>query len=184
VALDIFGREDLIAAPSEPGQRRLPPPRRTIPWWSVVLILAGTLAAGPVGLLVATSLAGALVVLRLRVINADPDVADLPPLPWSRRPQPPVLQGFTRTVGAVEWGLTSAFDFDTSLRPRLARVAAVRLADRHGIDMARQPQEAADLLGAEAWALLDPARAQAADRSVRGPDRAAVARVLDAIERI
>jgi hypothetical protein len=184
VALDFFGREGLVSAPSEPGRRALPQPRKTIPWWPVVLILAGTLAAGPFGLLLATSVAGALVVLRLRVIGADPEVADLPQLPWTRRAQTPVLPGFTRTVGAVEWGLASALDFDTSLRPRLARVAAVRLADRHGIDIAGQPQEAARLLGAEAWALLDPARPQATDRGARGPDRATVARVLDAIERI
>jgi len=40
------------------------------------------------------------------------------------------------------------------------------------------------LLGAEAWALLDSARPAAPDRSTPGPDRAALARVLDAIERI
>jgi hypothetical protein len=169
-----------------PGARRRaqPRPRRTVPWWPLILILAGTLAAGPIGLLVATSLAGALVVLRLRMISADPEVPDLPALPWSRRSQPLVLPGFTRTVGAVEWGLASAFDFDTSLRPRLTRVAAVRLAERHGIDLTDEPQRAAGLLGAEAWTLLDPVRPPAADRSVPGPDRAALARVLDAIERI
>ncbi len=163
---------------------RVPRRRQTIPWWSLVLIVAGTLAAGPVGLLLATSVIGAIVVLRLRVIIAEPEARDLPTLPWSRRPQAAVLPGFTRTVGSVEWGLVSAFDFDTSLRPRLARVAGARLADRHGVDMAAQPAAAARLLGAEAWALIDPARLPVADRSIHGPDRTAVARVLDAIERI
>jgi hypothetical protein len=176
--------EDFFTAPLRPRRPAVPKRRRVVPWWPVLLIVAATLAAGPVGLLVATSVAGALVVLRLRVISADPEMPDLPTLPWSRRSQAPVLQGFTRTVGAVEWGLASAFDFDTSLRLRLTRVAAVRLAERHGIDITDQPQEAARLLGAEAWALLDPARPSPADRSVRGPDRAAVARVLDAIEQI
>jgi hypothetical protein len=178
------GERHLLERRRDPTRPRELRSRKTIPWWPVILILAGTIVAGPVGLLMATSVAGALVVLRLRVISADPEMPDLPPLPWARRPGPPVLPGFTRTVGAVEWGLTSAFDFDTSLRPRLARVAAVRLADRRGIDIAGQPDEAAHLLGAEAWALLDPARPQAADRGVHGPDRAAMARVLDAIERI
>jgi hypothetical protein len=176
--------DDFFTVP--PGRRRraIAKPRRAIPWWPLILILAGTLAAGPVGLVVATSVAGALVVLRLRLISADPEASDLPALPWSRRSQPLVLPGFTRTVGAVEWGLASAFDFDTSLRPRLTRVAAVRLADRHGVDLTDQPREAARLLGVEAWALLDPGRQPAADRSIQGPDRAALARVLDAIERI
>lgn len=177
--------EDFFTVPpGRPRRRTVARPRRAIPWWSAILILAGTLAAGPVGLLVATSVAGALIVLRLRLISADPEPRELPVLPWSRKPQASVLPGFTRTVGAVEWGLASAFDFDTSLRPRLTRVAAVRLADRHGIDVFDQPREAARLLGPEAWALLDPERPPATDRTVRGPDRAAVARVLDAIERI
>jgi hypothetical protein len=167
-----------------PTRARIPRRRQTIPWWTLIVIVAGTMAAGPVGLLLATSVAGAIVMLRLRVIIAEPEARDLPTLPWSRRPQATVLPGFTRTVGSVEWGLVSAFDFDTSLRPRLTRVAAARLADRHGVDLAAQPSAAARLLGAEAWALIDPARLPIADRSIRGPDRAAVARVLDAIERI
>jgi len=52
------------------------------------------------------------------------------------------------------------------------------------VDLDAQPTEAARLLGAEAWALLDSARPAAPDRSTPGPDRAALARVLDAIERI
>jgi hypothetical protein len=158
--------------------------RRTIPRWPLLLLLIGTLVAGPVGLVVASLVAGALVVLRLRLIAADPEVSELPALPWTRRTGVPVLPGFTRTVGSVEWGLVSAFDFDTALRPRLIRVAAARLADRHGVDLSSQPVEAARLLGPEAWALLDPARPPLGDRSVPGPDRAAVARVLDAIERV
>jgi hypothetical protein len=184
VALGLLGGDDYVTVRPGPPRRAMPEPRRTIPWWPVILILAGTLAAGPIGLLIATSVAGALVVLRLRMISADPEPPELPAMPWSRRSRVPVLPGFTRTVGAMEWGLVSAFDFDTSLRPRLTRVAVARLADRHGIDNADQPERAAHLLGAEAWALLDPARPAEADRSVRGPDRAALAGVLDAIERI
>lgn len=176
--------EFAVPVSNAPRRRGLPRPRRTIPRWPLLLLVIGTLVAGPLGLVVATSVAGALVVLRLRFIVADPEPSDLPAMPWSRRSGVPVLPGFTRTVGSVEWGLVSAFDFDTSLRPRLTRVASARLADLHGVDLSSQPVEAARLLGAEAWALLDPARPPAGDRSVSGPDRAAVARVLDAIERV
>ena len=179
-----FPVEDFVTVRPGPRRRGFRGQKRPIPWWPLILIVAGTLVAGPIGLVVATSVAAALVVLRLRVITADPDGPDLPALPWPRQQHAPVLPGFTRTVGAVEWGLTSAFDFDTSLRPRLTRVAAVRLADRHGIDFVAQPRHAARMLGPEAWALLDPTRPLATDRSVRGPDQAALARVLDAIERI
>jgi len=165
-------------------QRPVRPAPRTIPRWPFVLIVVGLFVAGPIGLLVATSVAGALVVLRLRVLVSDPDVPALPALPWRRRTAAPVLPGFTRTVGSVEWGLASAYDFDAALRPRLVRVAATRLTDRRGIDLYRQPVPAAGVLGAEAWGLLDPSRPSEPDRTVPGPDRAVLARVLDAIERI
>ena len=155
-----------------------------IPRWPFILIVAGLLVAGPVGLLLATSVAGALVVLRLRLLVSDPEPSELPTLPWRRHRTAPVLSGFTHTVGSVEWGLASGYDFDTALRPRLLRVAAARLADRRDVDLYAQPARAADALGAEAWALLDPGRAAVPDRSVTGPDRATLARVLDAIERI
>ena len=121
-------REFAVPTPSASRHRDLLRTRRTIPRWPLLLLLIGTLAAGPVGLVVASLVAGALVVLRLRLIAADPEVSELPALPWTRRTGVPVLPGFTRTVGSVEWGLVSAFDFDTALRPRLTRVAAARLA--------------------------------------------------------
>jgi hypothetical protein len=181
-----FGLPEALAEPTAPRPRRraLLQPRRTLPRWPLLLILLGALAAGPVGLLVATSFAAALIVLRLRLIVADPEDTDLPVLRWSRRQHAPVLTGFTRTVSSVEWGLVSAFDFDASLRPRLTRAAGIRLASRRNVDLDAQPAQAARLLGLEAWALLDPARPPVSDRGIRGPDRAALARVLDAVERI
>ena len=177
-----------VEAPSAPtGQRSDRPlrsPPRTVARWPFVLIVAATVVAGPIGLVVSSAMAGALLVLRLRLIVADPDTPDLVGLPWRRRHRAPVLPGFTRTVGSVEWGLTSAYDFDAALRPRLARVADVRLLERHGVDLRADPTAAARLLGPEAWALLDPTRTDAPDRSTPGPDRATLARVLDAIEHI
>ena len=185
----IFGVPPLdVEVPSVPtGQRGRRPLRsrpRTVARWPLVLIVVATVAAGPIGLVVSSAVVGAFLVLRLRLIVADPDLPDLVTLPWRRRHRAPVLPGFTRTVGSVEWGLTSAYDFDAALRPRLARVADVRLLERHGVDRHADPSAAARLLGPEAWELLDPTRTDAADRSVPGPDRATLARVLDAIERI
>jgi len=177
-----------VEVPNPPtGQRAGRPlrsPPRTIAPWPFVLIVAATVAAGPIGLVVSSAVVGALLVLRLRLIVADPDLPDLVTLPWRRRHRAPVLPGFTRTVGSVEWGLTSAYDFDAALRPRLARVADVRLLERHGVDRHADPSAAARMLGPEAWELLDPMRTDAPDRSVPGPDRATLARVLDAIEQI
>ena len=177
-----------VDVPSAPtGQRTdrpLLPPPRTVARWPFILVVAATLAAGPIGLVVSSAVVGALLVLRLRLIVADPDVPELVAMPWRRRQPAPALPGFTRTVGSVEWGLTSAYDFDAALRPRLTRVADVRLLERHGVDLHADPSAAARLLGPEAWALLDPRRTDAPDRNMPGPDRATLARVLDAIEQI
>jgi hypothetical protein len=178
-----IGAEQRDGSGSEPR----PPVRgrpRTIPRWPFALIATGLVVAGPAGLLLATSVACALLVLRMRLLAPEAEPPELPALRWRRRAPVPVLPGFTRTVGSVEWGLASAYDFDTALRPRLARVAADRLAERRGIDFYDQRALAANALGAEAWDLLDPARPPAPDRSVPGPDRSTLARVLDAIEQI
>ncbi len=168
--------------PGQPTGRPLRPPPRTIARWPFLLVVAGTVVAGPIGLVISSAVVGALLVLRLRLLVAEPDVPDLVALPWRRRSPAPALPGFTRTVGSVEWGLTSAYDFDAALRPRLLRVAAVRLLESHGVDLYADRSAAARLLGAEAWTLLDPERPDIPDRSTPGPDSAALARVLDAIE--
>ena len=175
-----------VEVPDAPTEQRtdrpLRAPPRTIARWPFVLVVAATVAAGPIGLVVSGAVVGALLVLRLRLIVADPDLPDLVTVPWRRKRPAPVLPGFTRTVGSVEWGLTSAYDFDAALRPRLVRVAAVGLLERHGVDLHADRSAAARLLGPEAWAWLDPERSDAPDRSTPGPDRATLARVLDAIE--
>jgi len=172
---------EVSGSDSRPPVHRRP---RTIPRWPFALIATGLVVAGPAGLLLATSVACALLVLRMRLLAPEAEPPELPTLRWRRRAPVPVLPGFTRTVGSVEWGLASAYDFDTALRPRLARVAAARLAERRGIDLYDQPALAANALGAEAWGLLNPARPPAPDRSVPAPDRSTLARVLDAIEQI
>ncbi|MFH9672265.1 hypothetical protein ACH4L5_08275 [Streptomyces sp. NPDC017405] len=45
---------------------------------------------------------------------------------------------------------------DTVLRPRLQRLFAARLAERHGVAMYPEPHRARALVGAELWPWLDP----------------------------
>ncbi len=61
----------------------------------------------------------------------------------------------------------SEFGADRSLRPLLLPIAAARLG-RRGVDMARAPRRAQELLGEKLWEIVRPDRPSAAYRVGRG----------------
>jgi len=67
----------------------------------------------------------------------------------------PSLRGWAT---AVESARDSVNGFERVLRPQLERLYAVRLADRHGVSLYREPDRAAALVGAELFAWIDPRR--------------------------
>ena len=67
----------------------------------------------------------------------------------------PSLRGWATAVEAARESVTG---FERVLRPQLERLYAVRLADRHGISLYREPDRAAALVGAELFAWIDPRR--------------------------
>lgn len=79
-------------------------------------------------------------------------------------------------------GVANAGDAHTRLLPLLRTAAAARLSARHGIDLARTPDEAQARLGEEAWELVRPDRPEPQDRHDRGVSRAALARVIAQVE--
>jgi hypothetical protein len=68
------------------------------------------------------------------------------------------------------------------LLPRLQSVAAARLAARGGIDLARSPQAARDLLGEDAWDVVRPDRPEPADPYMEGVSLEQVEVVLVRLE--
>lgn len=114
---------------------------------------------------------------------------DLVHLPRSRRPgrarpasRAGTLPAYDDVRHAIATGVHSGREFDFGLRRRLQRIAASRLFEQHGIDMAADPRRAADVLGEEAWALLDPHRPVSRARGSEGVDRRRLARVVDRLE--
>lgn len=117
---------------------------------------------------------------------------DLLQFPRSRRPGW-VLRGETaRTLErefpsyadvrhTVDLGVHNSREFDLGLRRRLQRIASSRLLDEHGVDLIRDRERAAELLGTEAWPLLDPQRPASAHGG-HGVDRAALTRIVDRLE--
>lgn len=67
----------------------------------------------------------------------------------------PSLRGWATAVDAA---LESPTGFERVLRPKLERLYAVRLADRHGVSLYREPERAAALVGAELFDWIDPRR--------------------------
>jgi hypothetical protein len=67
----------------------------------------------------------------------------------------PSLRGWAT---AVESARESAAGFERVLRPQLERLYAVRLADRHGISLYREPDRAAAVVGYDVFAWIDPRR--------------------------
>ena len=69
----------------------------------------------------------------------------------------------------VYLSIGSSFYLHHRLRPLLREIASNRLLVRHGVDLDRRPDEAAKLVGPQAWEWLRPDRAEPRDRWAPGP---------------
>ena len=104
-------------------------------------------------------------------------------LGWRRRPQRERVRDLEELEHAVEFSVTTAFDFHFRLRPRLVQLAAHRLALR-GIDLERQPEPARALLGEEAWQLLRGDRPLPEARNSPGPPLRVLQRVVEKLDAV
>jgi hypothetical protein len=84
----------------------------------------------------------------------------------------------------VYLSLGSSFYLHHKLRPLLREIASNRLLLRHGLDPDRRPDEAAKIVGPQAWEWLRPGREEPRDRWAPGPPMAELSSVVDALERI
>jgi hypothetical protein len=96
-------------------------------------------------------------------------------------PQRTTPASLTRLERAVAFASTG-FEAEHRLLPLLRRLASDRLAAGHGVDMGQQPEKAAALLGAEAWALIGPTHDSRADPNPVPLDR--IERLVAALERL
>lgn len=78
-------------------------------------------------------------------------------------------------------GTESAGHFHARLLPLLRGAAAARLA-HHGVDLARQPEAARQLLGDELWTFVRTDRDGPADLYAAGPSVRVVRRLVEQIE--
>lgn len=110
-------------------------------------------------------------------------VAGFVRLPTRGRPQPPPEQ-LARLVSLLRFSSMTSGDLHVRLRPLLRDVAGYRLAARHGVDLASQPDLARAILGPAAWDLVRPDRPEPADRQARGADPETLAAIIAALESV
>ncbi|WP_020576218.1 hypothetical protein [Actinopolymorpha alba] len=105
---------------------------------------------------------------------------------WRRTRRHPagLFPSYDQVVSDLAWARFSRRDFDVGLRRRLVAAATVRLAEGHGIDLARDPEAARRALGEEAWTVLAPDQPRSNDRGAPGLDVPDIERLVTAIERL
>lgn len=91
---------------------------------------------------------------------------------------------FLEISSDVTWATVSQRHFDHGIRPRLTRLLDTRLAERHGVTIAAQPERARELAGQDLWPLLDPARPVSEDSNAPGVSLARLTRIITRLEEL
>lgn len=146
-------------------------------------LLLGAATAGAAGLVVAASVGAGLVVLVAALA--------LPAAPLPRRPARPVppdpaqvFRGFAQVSEALSWAAVSPRHYDLTTRPVLTRIAAARLAERHGVDLYADPDRARALVGEDVWAYVRPVPEPATRAHGPGVPPAVLTRIADRLEQL
>ncbi|TDB88615.1 hypothetical protein E1264_10775 [Actinomadura sp. KC216] len=147
-------------------------------------LAAAYVAAGTAGLVVA---AAGLAVLGLVAARAAMPAA-LPPRRAARAPDEPdelrEYPSYRRVREAVSWSQVSPRHFGSVTRPLLVRLFAAALAERHGVDVHREPARARELVGDDVWPFIDPDRPRPAGTAAPGPDLAGLRTVVNRLEEL
>jgi hypothetical protein len=150
---------------------------------AVVLVAIGVGAFGAAGLLVSVSLvAMTAAVVALSRVPAAPE-------PRRRsRPGPPIdnapFRSYRQVAEALSWAEVSPRHYDLVTRPLLVRLLTTRLADRHRVDLAADPEAARRLVGDEVWHWLDPDREASRQGQPPGLDQTTLTRIVDRLENL
>ena len=99
-----------------------------------------------------------------------------------------IFHGFWRTRSELDDATRSLAVWDAGLRPRLTNLLAARLAERHGISLADDPQAAEVLLTGtrhDLWRWIDPLRPAEPDAgSAPGIPTRVLAALIDRLEKL
>jgi hypothetical protein len=146
-------------------------------------LAAGASVSGSVVLATLACWAMALMAVRLRQPRSDRPGRGRRSWPGtarsSRMTRDPSLDG---VVDRLSWGRVSPRHFDLSTRPLLCRVAAALLDERCNVELSGEGERARDILGEEAFWVVDPDRPLSGDSRGAGPPEALVDQLLRRLE--
>jgi hypothetical protein len=91
---------------------------------------------------------------------------------------------FEHVSEQVSWADVSPRHYDMVTRPLLVRLMASRLADRHGVDLHRHPEQARVIVGDDLWWWLDPNRPVESSSQPPGVDAGTLTRLVERLEKL
>lgn len=147
-------------------------------------IAVGHVAAGAMG---ALATASALAVLGMAIVWLSMAASARPPVPAGPGGRADPLAPFVayrKIKTSLNWARTSEGHYDRAVRPVLTRLLAARLAERHGVDLMARPDLAREIVGADLWRYLDPARIGPGDSTRPGVPDDILLRIADRLEEL
>ena len=91
---------------------------------------------------------------------------------------------YAKISSDLGWAPVSQWHYDHGIRPLFGRLLESVLAERHRVDLARDPARARDLVGEDIWPLVDPSRPASFDSKAPGADLRTLTRIVDRLEQL
>jgi hypothetical protein len=91
---------------------------------------------------------------------------------------------YAKISSDLGWASVSQWHYDHGIRPLFGRLLESVLAERHRVDLARDPARARGLVGEDIWPLVDPSRPPSFDSKAPGADPRTLARIVDRLEQL
>jgi hypothetical protein len=91
---------------------------------------------------------------------------------------------YSKISSDLGWAPVSQWHYDHGIRPLFGRLLESVLAERHRVDLARDPARARDLVGDDIWPLVDPSRPPSFDSKAAGADLRTLTRIVDRLEQL
>jgi hypothetical protein len=91
---------------------------------------------------------------------------------------------YAKISSDLGWAPVSQWHYDHGIRPLFGRLLESVLAERHRVDLARDPARARDLVGEDIWVLVDPSRPPSFDSKAPGADLRTLTRIVDRLEQL